>query len=353
MLATEPTAPRAPERTGHLGWITALVILGGIVALVAVAPDIMALAVVAGVIAYLLLPLVDRLERRGMSRTRAAWMVFLSLVLILVLLATFGAPLLLEQGQALRTKWSSGEIPRLLSEVEVELASKMPMVEAGQLGLVESIQEATEGENQPLVVYAPAAMEIIGNVILIPFVLFALLKEGPVIRKRLLSLVPNRTFEFAMGVVYKIDEHLGGYLRGQAIVALFVGSGTALGLWALGVDYFLVLGIITGIANFVPYVGFVVSCGLALAVSVLTSDGFGQATWVLALFGVLQIVENAVLQPLITGKNVSLHPALVLGAILIGGKVAGVLGMALAVPAAAIIKVVVTETVINMRRFHF
>ncbi|HIG75075.1 MAG TPA: AI-2E family transporter [Bacteroidetes bacterium] len=350
----DPRARWAPDRVGRLGTGTTLLILAGIAAIVFVAPGIAALAVVAGVLAYLLLPLVDQLERKGMGRTAAAWTVFLGLVIVLGVLTALGAPLLLEQGQALQSKWASGEIPRLLADAEADLARKLPLVEPGELGLVQSIREATEGAaDEPLVLYAPAAMEAIGNAILIPFVLFALLKDGPLIRKRLLGLVPNRTFEFAMGVVYKIDAHLGGYLRGQAIVAVFVGAGTALGLWALGVEYYLVLGIVTGIANFVPYVGFVVSCALALAVSVLTTDGFGQATGVLVVFIVLQTVENAVLQPWITGKNVSLHPALVLGAILVGGKVGGVLGMALAVPAASIIKVVVVETVVNLRRFHF
>ncbi|MEL6614302.1 MAG: AI-2E family transporter [Bacteroidota bacterium] len=341
------------ERSGRLGGAAALVIAAGIVALIVVAPGIMALTVVGGILAYLLMPLVDRLERRGMGRTGAAWIVFLGLYALLFALAVLGAPLLLEQGQALQARWASGEIPRLLAGAEAQIARKLPLVEPGELGLVESIRQATNGEQRPLVVYVPDAMEMIGNAILIPFVFFALLKDGPVIRKRLLSLVPNRTFEFAMGVVYKIDAHLGGYLRGQAVVAVFVGAGTALGLWMLGVDYFLVLGILTGLANFVPYVGFVVSAALALAVSVLTSDGFGQATGVVVLFVALQFFENAVLQPWITGKNVSLHPALVLGAILVGGQVAGVLGMTLAVPFAAIVKVVVVETVVNLRRFHF
>jgi len=354
-MAAPPTKSsyRQVERSGRLGGLAAFVVLGGIVALILVAPSIAGLTVVASILAYLLTPLVDRLERRGMSRTVAAWIVFLSLVLILSVTAALGAPLLVEQAKALHERWASGEIPDLLANAEAEIAARLPMVNAGQLGLVESIHGATSGKMQPLVVYVPDALEIIGNFVLIPFVLFALLKDGPVIRKKLLGLVPNRAFEFAMGVVYKIDDHLGGYLRGQAIVAVFVGTGTAFGLWAIGVDYYLVLGIITGLANFVPYVGFAVSTALALAVSILTSDGFGQATGVFVLFGFLQLFENAVLQPWITGKNVSLHPALVLGAILVGGQVGGVLGMTLAVPIAAVIKVVLVETVTNLRRFHF
>lgn len=353
MPKTGPSLPRIAERSGRFGGIAALVVALGIVALIAVAPGIAGLTTVAGIIAYLLMPLVDRLERRGMSRTAAAWLVFLSLTAIVVALTALGAPLLLEQGQALQARWVSGEIPQLLADAEARMAERIPLVEPGELGLLESIREATSGGQQPLVVYVPDAMEMIGNAVLIPFVLFALLKDGPVIRKGLLSLVPNRAFEFAMGVAYKIDDHLGGYLRGQAIVAVFVGAATAFGLWVLDVEYYLLLGIITGLANFVPYVGFVISAALAVMVSVLTSDGFGQATGVVFLFGILQLGENVVLQPWITGKNVSLHPALVLGAILVGGQIGGVLGMTLAVPIAAVLKVVLVETVVNLRRFHF
>ena len=351
--ASAPRPRRGAKRSGRLGGATALVIAAGIVALAAMAPTVATLTVVSGVVAYLLSPLVDRMERRGMSRGAAAWIVFGVVAAVVAAAVFLGAPLLVEQGMALQARWASGEIPRLLEDVEAQIASVLPMVEPGQLGLVRSIQAAVPEGDAPLALYAADALGVLGNAVLVPFVLFALLKDGPVYRKKLLGLVPNRAFEFAMGVVYKIDAHLGGYLRGQAVVAAFVGTGTALGLWALDVEYYLVLGIITGLANFVPYVGFVVSCALALAVSVLTSEGFGQASGVVLLFVFLQTVENAVLQPWITGRNVSLHPALVLGAILVGESVGGVLGMTLAVPVAAIVKVILVETVVNLRRFHF
>ena len=115
--------------------------------------------------------------------------------------------------------------------------------------------------------------------------LFALLKDGPVLRRRLLGIVPNRYFEFGMNVIYKADAHLGGYLRGQAVIAVLVGASTALGLGLVGVDYYLVLGLVTGVANLVPYVGFVVSAGLSIAVSVVTTGDVNQAVGVLAVFG--------------------------------------------------------------------
>ena len=143
------------------------------------------------------------------------------------------------------------------------------------------------------------------------------------IRRRLLTAVPNRYFEFAMTVLFKADAHLGGYLRGQALIALLVGSSTALGLGLLGVEYYLVLGLLTGLANFVPYVGFVVSASLSVGVTIVTTGGMDLVGPVLILFVVLQTIENVVFQPWITGKNVSMHPVMVLLAILIGGRVGG------------------------------
>ena len=201
--------------------------------------------------------------------------------------------------------------------------------------------------------YVPTVLGTLGNAVVVPFVLFALLKDGPVLPGAACSVwSPNRYFEFAMTVVFKADAHLGGYLRGQALIALLVGTSTAIGLGLLGVDYYLVLGVVTGLANFVPYAGFVVSAGLSVLVSIVTTGGTGQVVPVLLVYGVLQTVENVVFQPLITGKAVAMHPAIVLLAILVGGRVAGVFGMALAVPAAAVLKVFFVETAVSLRRYH-
>ena len=327
------------------------VALLAVVGFALIAPDLFSLVVVGAVLAYLLVPIVNRLERRGIRRTLGATLVLVVLSIGLVVLGIWLVPLLSEQAAGLQDKWQSGELLGLLERAEARLASLLP-VEPGQLGLVEAAQQAIQADGDPLIIYLPDMLEMLGNAFLVPFVLFALLKDGPNVRRRLVGLVPNAYFEFAMSVLYKADAHLGDYLRGQALIAVLVGVSTAIGLGLLDVKYFLVLGLLTGLANFVPYVGFVVSAALTIAVSVLATGGFEQAVWVAVLFVVLQSIENVVFQPWITGKNVSMHPVLVLLAILLGGRIGGVLGMALGVPAAAILKVVAVETVVNLRRYH-
>ncbi|NNF56835.1 MAG: AI-2E family transporter [Rhodothermaceae bacterium] len=330
-------------------WLTTLAV---VVALLWIGGDLVVLVLIATVLAYLLFPLVNALERRGLRRTAATSVVFFSLSVVLGLVAWLTVPLVIAQATEWQARWADGRLFALIDRIETDLASHLPFLEPGALGLAEAARETVEGSNAHLLGYASSALEIVGNLVIVPFVLFFLLRDGVSLQKRLVALVPNRYFEFAMGVLYKIDAHLGGYLRGQSLVALFVGLLTTIGLGLIGVDYYLVLGLFTGVANFIPYVGFIISAVLTLLVSVVTTGGIGQVFGIIAVFAVVQTFENVVLQPWITARNVSLHPVVVLLAILLGGRVGGVLGMALAVPAAAITKVIVTETIITLRRFR-
>ncbi|WP_420455056.1 AI-2E family transporter [Rubrivirga sp.] len=350
--ATPPEGPPPAVPASQLSrWIW-LLTLACLVGVVVVASDIAGLVVMGSVAAYLLVPLVNALERRGLGRTQATSLVLTALLAATGLVVALALPVVLDQVGSLQDRWQSGQLLGLVQEIEASLANQFEFIDPGDLGLVESVRGAIAADTGPLIGYVPDALESIGNAFIVPFVLFALLKDGPTLRRRLLTVVPNRYFEFAMTVFYKADAHLGGYLRGQALIALLVGASTALGLGVLGVDYYLVLGLVTGLANFVPYVGFVVSAALTLGVSIVTTGGTGQVASIVVLFVILQGVENVVFQPWITGKNVSMHPVLVLLAILVGGRIAGVLGMALGVPVAAVLKVVFLETVIGLRRYH-
>ncbi|MDX1438626.1 MAG: AI-2E family transporter [Rubricoccaceae bacterium] len=336
-------------------WIRTILLIAGLLLLgvvVSYAGNLVVLVLIAAILAYLLSPFVNAIERRGVGRTLSATLVFIALSLVLALLVVVMTPIIADQAATLKAQWEAGDLLQLLNRLESELAASLPILEPGSLNLAESAHSLVESQQSKLITYAGDALSIMGDMIVVPFVLFFLLRDGSSIRKKLVSLVPNRYFEFTMGVLYKIDDSLGSYLRGQSLVALVVGVLTALGLGFLGVDYYLMLGLITGIANFIPYVGFVISALLTIGVSIFTTGGFGQVLWIVVIFGIVQTLENVVLQPFITGRNVSLHPVSVLLAILIGGKIGGVLGMALAVPTVAILKVIVVETVVTLRRYR-
>lgn len=351
LVGPDPRPAGAAPASRLSAWATFAAFVGFLL-LLRVASDLIGLVVLGAVLAYLLAPIVNRLERRGMGRTAASVLVLVVVTVSLGALSTVAVPVVVEQLESLHERWTSGELLRLVQNVEAALAARIAFVEPDELGLVASVQNVLQPDGSSLIGYVPDALAMVGNSVVVPFVLFALLKDGPTLRRRLLRYVPNRFFEFAMTVLYKADAHLGGYLRGQALIAILVGASTALGLGLLGVDYYLVLGLVTGLANFVPYVGFVVSAALSIMVSIVTTGGTDQVFAVVILYLVLQGIENVVFQPWITGKNVSMHPVLVLLAILVGGRVGGVLGMALGVPAAAILKVMFVETAVSLRRYH-
>ena len=340
-----------PRPPGRLSLWVGLGAAALAVVVVRAAPDLVGLTVLGAVLAYLLVPLVDRLERRGVGRTLGAALVMGTLTLVLVVTGILAAPLVAEQAAQLQARWQSGELLALLQRAEAAVAARLGVAPA-EVGVVAQAQAWIGDSTGRIIDYLPSVLNAASNAIVVPFVLFTLLRDGPVLRKRVLSVVPNRYFEFGMNVLYTADAHLGGYLRGQALIAVLVGVSTSVALAAIGVDYYLVLGLVTGIANLVPYVGFAVSAGLALMVSVVTTGEFNQAAGVVAVYVVLQSVENVVFQPWITGKTVSMDPALVLLAILVGGRVGGMMGMALGVPAAAILKVVAVETATGLRRYH-
>ena len=341
-----------PRPQSRLSLAVALGAVAGLALVVVAAPDLVGLVVLGAVLAYLLNPVVDRLERAGLGRTAGAALVLGTLTVALVATVWLVAPTVAAQAAQLQARWESGELLELLRRLERGLAERLGAVRPEDLGLTQAARDAVGSGTGRLIGYVPGVLSSLSNAIVVPFVLFTLLRSGPEVRRRLVSVVPNRYFEFAMNVLFQADAHLGGYLRGQAVIAVLVGASTAVVLGALGVEYYLVLGLVTGVANVVPYVGFVVSAGLAVAVSVVTTGDAQQAVGVMVAFGVLQTIENVVFQPWITGKTVSMDPALVLIAILVGGRLGGVLGMALGVPAAAILKVVAVETATGLRRYH-
>ena len=345
-------AARPPGRLGPLSISVAIGSVALVVLIVRAAPDLVALVVLGATLAYLLVPLVDRLERAGIGRTAGTALVLLALALVTGVGVYAGAPVIAEQAAQIRVRWESGELLGLLRRAEVAIASHVRGTQADDIGLTSAARAWFETDSGPLVGYLPSVLSAASNAVVVPFVLFTLLRDGPVLRKRLLAIVPNRYFEFGMTVLYKADAHLGGYLRGQAVIAVLVGLSTALALGIAGVDYYLVLGLVTGLSNLVPYIGGIVAAGLAVAVSVVTTGDFNQAVAVVTIFAAIQSVENIVFQPWITGRTVSMDPALVLLAILVGGRIGGVLGMTLGVPAAAILKVVAVETVTGLRRYH-
>lgn len=183
------------------------------------------------------------------------------------------------------------------------------------------------------------AISALLTVLMIPILTFYMLKDYYVLNRQLLLMVPRRYVADVQEVMRRLSIVLGGLIRGQFLICALLASYYSVALAAVGLDMALLLGIISGILNLIPFVGTLTSLGLALFIAVL---GGGQVTQCIAILGVYlvaNLVDNTVLTPRIVGKQMGISPLTIILALLAGGELLGFLGILLALPVMAMVKV--------------
>lgn len=303
---------------------------------------------VAMFLAYLGDPLVDRLERLGLSRTGGVLVVFgllslLCLLVLLVLIPMLGKqvmdlyqlmPLALDWLQKTALPWIQGKLGLKegfwhFDQIRGALASHLEST-TDVLGMVLS-QVTTSGL---------AVLTWLGNVLLIPIVGFYLMRDWDLMVRQLRGLLPRRREAYIVCLVRECHEVLRAFLRGQLMVMLALMLVYAIGLMLVGLNLGLLIGVLSGLASIVPYMGFV--GGLSVAV-VAALFQFGWDAYPLlgvgVVFAVGQMLEAMFLTPWLVGDRIGLHPVAVIFAILAGGQLFGFTGVLLALPVAAVIMV--------------
>ncbi len=315
--------------------------------------SIVQMVVLGALLAYLLDPLVGRLEARGMRRGIASALVFFGALLGLGIPLTLLFPTLVAQVQALQEGIDLTAATELMEQVEQWVGARlMPLgVEAPDLrGWLADFTERHLGD---VVAVVPGVFGLAVQVVVVPVVAFFLLRDGRRFRKGFISLVPNRYFEFTLNALRRADAQLGGYLRGQLLAATIVGLLATFALWVIGVEYYFIIGTIAGVANLIPFLGPLIGGVVAVAVSAVTTGSFVHAIPIFLSFSAIQMIDNFISQPLLLAQNVELHPLAILVVLLVAGEVFGLLGLLLAVPTAAVAKVLLHEFVTTFRSYHF
>lgn len=190
-----------------------------------------------------------------------------------------------------------------------------------------------------------AVLNLLGLAVVTPVVAFYLLRDWDRLVAHLDQVLPRRSAAGIRDIMREIDRRLSGFVRGQVLVCLMLGSWYATGLVLIGLDFGLLLGMIAGLISVIPYLGNVVGLGIGLAIAFTQFDGWREPLLVAAVFGSGQILEGYVLQPRIIGDRVGLHPVWLMFAVIAGGTLLGLTGALLAVPAAAVIGVLVRFSV--------
>ena len=303
---------------------------------------------VAALLGWLGDPLVDRLELAGRSRNTAVILVFTLMALLLALVLVILVPLLESQITTLfesmpryRMWFTSVAIPWVEGRTGLQLASWLDLDHL--IELVRSNWERAGGVAATIMSYVSrSGFALIGmatNIVLIPIITFFFLRDWDLIIQRVASMVPRDHIETVSRLSKASSDVLGGFLRGQFLVMVILGIMYGIGLWAVGLDLGILIGIIAGLLTFVPYLGPASGLVLGVVAALMQYGDWKHIAGVLAVFGVGQLIESYWLTPKLVGDRIGLHPVAVIFAVLAGGQLFGFLGMLLALPMAAVVNV--------------
>jgi predicted PurR-regulated permease PerM len=298
----------------------------------------------AALVAYLGDPLVDRLQRWGLSRTMAVVVVFAAMTLLVGLVLLLLLPLLVRQiGHLVE------QLPHYVEWLRVQLEPMLVRyagLAPGHLDgaqLVELLQshwrEASGVAAGMVGVVARSGSTVLAwlaNLLVIPVVVFYLLRDWDLLLVRVHELLPRHLEPTVTRLARESDGVLGAFLRGQLLVMLALSAFYVLGLWAVGLDLALLIGMGAGLVSFVPYLGAIVGIGTGVIAAFVQYQDWLHPLLVMAVFALGQTLEGTVLTPKLVGDRIGMHPVAVIFAVLAGGQLFGFLGILVALPVAAV-----------------
>jgi predicted PurR-regulated permease PerM len=303
---------------------------------------------VAALLGWLGDPLVDRLQLAGRSRNTAVIMVFTLMALLLALVLVILVPLIESQISTLIESlpryrlWFTGvAIPWVEARTGMQIATWLDL---GHLvELMRSNWERAGGVATTVLGYVSrsgfALIGMLTSIVLIPVITFFFLRDWDLLVGRVASMIPRDHIDTVSRLARESSDVLGGFLRGQFLVMIILGVMYGVGLWAVGLDLGILIGIVAGLLTFVPYLGPTSGVVLGVLAALMQYGDWKHIAGVLAVFGVGQLIESYWLTPKLVGDRIGLHPVAVIFAVLAGGQLFGFLGMLLALPMAAVVNV--------------
>ncbi|MCH8865953.1 MAG: AI-2E family transporter [Proteobacteria bacterium] len=328
----------------RLNWLVAIALTGWLFYLLA---PVLTPFIAAALLAYIGDPLADRLQRLKMPRTLAVVAVFLLTFVVLGLLVILVGPLIRTQVAALLEA-----LPGIVQQVErVWLPSLMDMLNieaADDIGIGAFLARYSDmaGSWGAAVLLSVtksggALAAAVLSLFLIPILTFYLLRDWDSIMAHLSALIPARQRSIVVTLARETDEVLGAFLRGQLLVMLALAVIYATGLSIVGLKFAIAIGVVSGLVSFIPYLGFVFGIVLAALTVALEPNPLWLMGGVIATFTIAQLIEGSLLTPKLVGDRIGLHPVIIIFAIAAGGQLFGFFGILLALPAAAVLSVLV------------
>ena len=297
---------------------------------------------IAGVLAYLGNPLVTRLQRWHVGRSLGTTLVFLVALLlaaavIIALLPVVRTQTLIaisyirQYANLLQTQF----LPEISQRLGIALDSHTLTAYASKNA--NKLAHWASSSLQVALVSGSGVLSILMNFFLIPVITFYLLRDWPRLLQRLDELVPRPRLRLVRQLATDSDRMLMAFLRGQLLDMLALGATYAIGLSVVGLKTAILIGLLSGLLSFVPYLGFASGIILASLAMYIQGGAFFSLVEVWAVYGLGQILENTLFIPVLVGDRIGLHPVLVIFAVLAGGQLFGFVGLLIALPVTAIL----------------
>jgi predicted PurR-regulated permease PerM len=302
--------------------------------------------VIAGVFGYVLHPAVERLAARRVPRVVAVALVevaaivaLLAVLLLIVPILSKQLPLLREQIPLFADRLNQNLAP-WLAKVGVNIALDTASIKAFVLKYLDAnLEDWLATALSSARIGGSILLALIGNLFLVPIVLFYLLMDWNSLTARFAGLVPPRLRDNVRGFATECDEMLGQYLRGQLLVMLILAAYYSIGLALFGFDLAVPVGVFTGLAVFIPYAGFGLGLVLALVSGLLQFAGWQGLIGVAVVYGIGQVIEGFFLTPRLVGERIGMSPITVIFALLAFGHLFGFVGVLIALPLSALLVV--------------
>ncbi len=295
---------------------------------------------IAGFIAYLLHPFIEKLEQNKFPRPFAILIIYGIFIAVFSWVILKGTPYVMKEGQ---------ELINQLPEMTNTYSHFMNILNEHTQTLPDSFQERTDqwvrrGEEMiaeglmSVGLFLRQIFDWIILLIVVPFLVFYLLKDMELVQKVVWYLTPVRFRQEGRKLIKEIDHSLGNYIRGQLIVCVVVGIFAYIGFTIIDLPYAALLAVFIGLTNIIPYFGPIIGSVPVLIIAL--TESLQLVVLALIVNFIVQLIEGNLLAPVIVGKSLHMHPILIIFALIAGGEMAGIIGLIISVPLLTIIKVI-------------
>ena len=302
--------------------------------------------VMAGILFYLVNPLIDWMEKRKIPRIAGIAIVFMVIIGLVVWGIIILIPIIREQTMSLIENWPT-YWDKVISQFDNLLRSNIFSQLQAQLtdvnqSIIKSVSEQANSVVNSTFSGIGSVLGTMTNIVIglitMPIILFFLLKDGRNLPHYTMKFIPTKMRLSTYNLLKEINTQISQYIRGQLLVAFFVAVMFWIGFAIIGLEYAVLLAILAGVLNLIPYLGSFLAIIPILIIALVASPA--MLVKVIIVFAIEQTLEGRVIQPLILGSNLKIHPVTIIVVLLTAGKLFGVPGVILGIPVYAVLKVI-------------